>query len=126
VRRMCSEHGIIITEIQGSGKEGRVLKEDILLFLKNQASDGKILSDKQSVVSTPIAAPATPSGIFQKNSFKRISNPDRKIYIFCFFKKPFYRKFFFFWYFKLFISITKIRVLSILNLHWQPLLLVPI
>ena len=89
---MCSEHGINITEIQGSGKEGRVLKEDILLFLKNQASDGKILNEKQSVVSTPIAAPATPSGILQKNSFKRISNPDQKIY-FIFFKKPFYRKF---------------------------------
>ena len=92
---MCSEHGINITEIQGSGKEGRVLKEDILLFLKNQASDGKILNDKQSAVSTPIAASATPSGILQKNSFKKISNPDQKVYIFfCFFKKPFYRKFF--------------------------------
>ena len=83
---MCSEHGINITEIQGSGKEGRVLKEDILLFLKNQASDGKILNDKQSVVSTPIAAPATPSGILQKNSFKSISNPDQNIF---FFKEPF-------------------------------------
>ena len=112
---MCSEHGINITEIQGSGKEGRVLKEDILLFLKNQASDGKILNDKQSAVSTPIAAPATPSGILQKNSFKRISNPDQKIYIF-FFKKPFYRKFLLV-HFQLFISITKIRVMSILNLH---------
>ena len=88
VRRMCSEHGINITEIQGSGKEGRVLKEDILLFLKNQASDGKILNDKQSAVSTPIAAPATPSGILQKNSFKRISNPDQKICI-IFFQKAF-------------------------------------
>ena len=83
---MCSEHGINITEIQGSGKEGRVLKEDILLFLKNQASDGKILNDKQSVVSTPIAAPATPSGILQKNSFKRISNPDNFLFfIYLFF-----------------------------------------
>lgn len=72
VRRMCSEHGIIITEIQGSGKEGRVLKEDILLFLKNQASDGKILNDKQSVVSTPIAAPATPS---EKPQEKRSIQP---------------------------------------------------
>ena len=81
---MCSEHGLNITEIHGTGKEGRVLKEDILLFLNNQASDGKILNDKQSVVSTPIAAPATPSGILQKNSFKRISNPDQKKYIFVF------------------------------------------
>ena len=85
---MCSEHGLNITEIHGTGKEGRVLKEDILLFLNNQASDGKILNDKQSVVSTPIAAPATPSGILQKNSFKRISNPDQKIY-FCFSKSLF-------------------------------------
>ena len=114
---MCSEHGIIITEIQGSGKEGRVLKEDILLFLKNQASDGKILNDKQSVVSTPIAAPATPSGILQKNSFKRISNPDQKIYIFFVSSKNlFYRKFLLL-HFQLFIPIAKIRVLSILNLH---------
>ena len=89
VRRMCSEHGIIITEIQGSGKEGRVLKEDILLFLKNQASDGKILNDKQSVVSTPIAAPATPSGIFQKNSFKKKFKSRSKNIHFFFLQKTF-------------------------------------
>ena len=86
---MCSEHGINITEIQGSGKEGRVLKEDILLFLKNQASDGKILNDKQSVVSTPIAAPATPSGILQKNSFKKYQIQIKNIH-FLFLQKTFF------------------------------------
>ena len=106
---MCSEHGIIITEIQGSGKEGRVLKEDILLFLKNQASDGKILNDKQSVVTTPIAAPATPSGILQKNSFKKfqifVSSKNLFIGSFCC------------CIFNFLFPVTKIRVLSILNLH---------
>jgi pyruvate/2-oxoglutarate dehydrogenase complex dihydrolipoamide acyltransferase (E2) component len=86
---MCSEYGINITEIQGSGKEGRVLKEDILLFLNNQASDGKILNDKQSVVSTPI--PATPSGnTSEKFVQKDFKSRSKNVFIFYFFSKKNY------------------------------------
>jgi 2-oxoglutarate dehydrogenase E2 component (dihydrolipoamide succinyltransferase) len=37
VRRLLAEHGLEPSQIQGSGKEGRITKEDVLSFLKRQA-----------------------------------------------------------------------------------------
>ena len=39
VRRLASEHGVTITEVMGSGKEGRVLKEDIMAYIEQRKGE---------------------------------------------------------------------------------------
>ena len=39
VRRLASEHGVTITEVIGSGKEGRVLKEDIIAYIEQRKGE---------------------------------------------------------------------------------------
>ncbi|CAO1621213.1 unnamed protein product [Jaminaea pallidilutea] len=51
VRRLCREHGIEITAISGSGKDGRVTKEDVLRYL------GKL--DSSSTTSDAVANAAS-------------------------------------------------------------------
>jgi 2-oxoisovalerate dehydrogenase E2 component (dihydrolipoyl transacylase) len=41
VRRVAKENNIDITQIQGSGKSGRVLKEDVIAFVENGRPSGK-------------------------------------------------------------------------------------
>jgi 2-oxoisovalerate dehydrogenase E2 component (dihydrolipoyl transacylase) len=72
VRRVASEYGINITEIQGSGRDGRVLKEDILSFLnsstaqdmsrttadkRQQTADRTVVESKQTAVKSKQTAP---------------------------------------------------------------------
>ncbi|PWW75993.1 hypothetical protein C7212DRAFT_295619 [Tuber magnatum] len=47
VRRMTREHGVEITEITGTGKDGRVLKEDVTRFVEARKS-GELVSQSSS------------------------------------------------------------------------------
>ena len=69
VRRLASEHGVTITEVMGSGKDGRVLKEDIMAYIEQRKGeetgsikpavkqptqpDAKISKPKSDVVHAP-------------------------------------------------------------------------
>ena len=62
VKNIAKEEGISLTELEaiaGSGKDGRVNKEDLLNYIKNRGS-------QPAVVATPAAAPkATPAPVAQ-------------------------------------------------------------
>ena len=61
VRRIAMEHGISLADVTGSGKEGRVLKEDILVFLEGGRSRVET-PPPPPVFTPPVAAPSPPAG----------------------------------------------------------------
>jgi 2-oxoglutarate dehydrogenase E2 component (dihydrolipoamide succinyltransferase) len=58
-RKMIDEHGINAANIPGSGKDGRVLKEDVLRFLETQPASAPARA--VSTLAAPAAAAKTPS-----------------------------------------------------------------
>ena len=46
VRRMADEHGVDLSQVEGTGRRGRVTKKDLLAYLGNEPSDlGPLTSD---------------------------------------------------------------------------------
>jgi 2-oxoisovalerate dehydrogenase E2 component (dihydrolipoyl transacylase) len=58
VRHLCKEHNITITDVRGTGKDGRVLKEDIYNFLK--ANNTTTTQPSQPVTGAPSTQVETP------------------------------------------------------------------
>jgi len=56
-RKLMDEHGLSSNEVKGSGKDGRILKEDVMQTLEDQSSENKA----PSTPATP-AAVALPDG----------------------------------------------------------------
>jgi pyruvate dehydrogenase E2 component (dihydrolipoamide acetyltransferase) len=58
VRKIAEEHGVDISQIEGTGVGGRVTKQDILSFMENRPA-AKVEPEAASATPTP-AAPAAP------------------------------------------------------------------
>ncbi|KAK7078058.1 hypothetical protein SK128_019015, partial [Halocaridina rubra] len=63
VRRIAMESKIDLTDVQGTGKEGRILKEDLLSYLEAKKSGVAPPSPKvpQPIPHAPIGKPTTPT-----------------------------------------------------------------
>jgi len=57
VRRIASEHGIDISQIEGTGLSGRVTKNDILSYIENRAA---IEEAARAAAAAPAARPSAP------------------------------------------------------------------
>ena len=63
VKNIAKEEGISLAELEaiaGSGKDGRVNKEDLLNYIKNKGSQTSVQSSASSIQSTPVAQNSKP------------------------------------------------------------------
>jgi 2-oxoglutarate dehydrogenase E2 component (dihydrolipoamide succinyltransferase) len=63
VKNIAKEEGISLAELEaiaGSGKDGRVNKEDLLNYIKNKGSQNSVQSSAPSIQSTPVAQNSNP------------------------------------------------------------------
>jgi 2-oxoglutarate dehydrogenase E2 component (dihydrolipoamide succinyltransferase) len=63
VKNIAKEEGISLAELEtiaGSGKDGRVNKEDLLNYIKNRGSQTSVQSSTSSIQSTPVAQNSKP------------------------------------------------------------------
>jgi len=58
VRKLVAEHGLDPSQIEGSGKGGRILKEDVLSHLEAQKAAPAAKAEAPAPVAKPAAAPA--------------------------------------------------------------------
>ncbi|XP_068243126.1 lipoamide acyltransferase component of branched-chain alpha-keto acid dehydrogenase complex, mitochondrial-like [Palaemon carinicauda] len=59
VRRIAMEHKIDLNDVQGTGKDGRLLKEDLLIYIENKKSGAQ--APKPKAAPTPAPPPPKPS-----------------------------------------------------------------
>jgi 2-oxoglutarate dehydrogenase E2 component (dihydrolipoamide succinyltransferase) len=85
VRSIASKEGISSTEldsISGSGKDGRVTKNDIIAYLSNRNQNGSAKSSVEETTSQPASAPVVASGNSSTISIKEptvLINPGDEI-----------------------------------------------
>jgi 2-oxoglutarate dehydrogenase E2 component (dihydrolipoamide succinyltransferase) len=88
VRKIAKEHGIDISQIEGTGLSGRVTKNDILSFIENRAVAEKSAAEKapaekaapaqpavaatQARAPQPLRAPAEPMSIMRRRIAERM------------------------------------------------------
>lgn len=60
VRGLLKDHGLDITQITGTGKDGRVMKEDVLRFLTERDSPAAAAAPAAAAVSSPAPSLSTP------------------------------------------------------------------
>ncbi|HUF13815.1 MAG TPA: dihydrolipoamide acetyltransferase family protein [Longimicrobiales bacterium] len=79
VRRIAAEHSIDLREVGGTGRAGRVTKQDIMSYLETReqqpaAAAGKAAAPGKAAVAAPTrpAAAGAPSGPFDADQFWRI------------------------------------------------------
>ena len=84
VRKIAEEHGIDISEIEGTGIGGRVTKQDILSFVENRGGGAK--AEPSAASATPVttapapaapAAPVTTAPVATVPTAPRASQPPR-------------------------------------------------
>lgn len=65
VRRICQEHGLKVEDITGSGKDGRVMKEDVMRFVAAGGAPAAAAEASQGAAAaaapSPASAPSPPS-----------------------------------------------------------------
>jgi 2-oxoisovalerate dehydrogenase E2 component (dihydrolipoyl transacylase) len=76
VRRLCRELNVDIRQVAGSGKGGRVMKEDVMRFSQGGRREELPYQEPTPVVSSPVAptATVTPLTPIQKQMFKTMTN----------------------------------------------------
>ena len=69
VRRLASQHNLDLNQITGTGKDGRVLKEDVLAFVERSENEVKTTAPKPAPAkpkpTAPPISPPTPVRVYQ-------------------------------------------------------------